>query len=178
MRGQDRVFSFQLHQTSSLPCSDGLLSEEELRAIRDHPLDNALDTFIEPLRNVDSSPSSEGVHDRSEQLRDLLSGLFHTLSGARAAWKLHSRTRGRDLSSELFDISKHVRNGDFAYDHCRPLVKLVIQKAADVEIWSAVFDLVAKISRTTPLPPVARNLWTKRAVQDQFWVVTRQRADS
>ncbi|KAL1976835.1 hypothetical protein VTN31DRAFT_3117 [Thermomyces dupontii] len=134
------------------------LSEEELRVIRDHPLGNALDTLIEPLRDVDSSYSSEGVDDEPKRFGNLLSKLILAFCETEAALKLRSRTSGRDLLAELFSVYQGLRSGDVHFAHYRPLVKLIIQKAADVEIRRAIFDLIAKISRATPLPPVDHNV--------------------
>lgn len=36
------------------------------------------------------------------------------------------------------------------YDHCRPLARLVIQKASDSEVWSGVLDLITALTRVTP----------------------------
>ncbi|KAL1971604.1 hypothetical protein VTN31DRAFT_2225 [Thermomyces dupontii] len=136
------------------------LSEEELKVIRAHPLGNALDTLIEPLRDVDSLYSSEGADGRYEQIGDRLSNLIHAFLGAKVA--LNS-VRGPAVEVYLLNLLityERVQNDDFNYAHYWPLVKLVIQKASDTDIWGAVFDLIAKISRATPLPPVAPNVRT------------------
>ena len=86
--------------------------------------------------------------------------------------------------SELLDICKRVRKNDFSYDDYRPLVKLVVQKAVDVEIWSSVLDLTAEISRVTPPPtsahPVVENTPIRRTSQSQQGSSeqTRKKTDS
>ncbi|EFW14915.1 conserved hypothetical protein [Coccidioides posadasii str. Silveira] len=43
----------------------------------------------------------------------------------------------------------HLRQCDFNYDHYRPLVRLVLEKAPDTDIWRAVLDLI-DTRETTP----------------------------
>ncbi|KAL1972797.1 hypothetical protein VTN31DRAFT_6339 [Thermomyces dupontii] len=81
--------------------------------------------------------------------------------GTEAAFNLRSSISRRDVASELSDLVRHVRNDDFSYQDYRPLVKLIIQRGSDYDIWSAVLDLIAKLSRVTPvatnLPPAFDN---------------------
>ncbi|KAL1973894.1 hypothetical protein VTN31DRAFT_5454 [Thermomyces dupontii] len=133
------------------------LTEEERRVIENHPLNNTLDTLQEALRELDNSYSSD-TDRKPEQLNDLLSDLFHILSKTKVASSLPSRISSRNLRQELAAVYWRIQDGDLSYNGYRPLVKLVIQKAADVDIWSAVFDLIAKGSRVTPLPTSAQNV--------------------
>ncbi|QVM07912.1 hypothetical protein D8B26_002608 [Coccidioides posadasii str. Silveira] len=62
-----------------------------------------------------------------------------------------------DSLDQLYqNLFKHLQRPRFNHDyHCyRPLVRLVIQKAADTDIWKAVYDLIATVFRETPLASV------------------------
>lgn len=77
-----------------------------------------------------------------------------TLSGHDVAFTLRSKTQNENLASELHMLFSRVRNGDINYEHYRRLSQLVIEKATDVEIWNAVFDLIRFVSRLSPHPSV------------------------
>ena len=138
------------------------LSDDDLQIVKDHPLSDSLDRLRASLESVERSysvaGSLDGVDDRfAQHCQNVVSRLLHALQGEEAAFNLQSSISSRDVASELSDLFKRVRNGDFSYQDYRPLVKLVILKASDYDIWSAVLDLIAKLSRATPvstnLPP-------------------------
>ncbi|KAF2454800.1 FunK1 protein kinase [Lineolata rhizophorae] len=95
-------------------------------------------------------PSSDVAGDQEHDFQDVISRLILALTGTRAAFHLRSKTRSEDVASELVTLFRRIRNDDFTYDRYRPLVKLVIDRKPDVEIWSAVFDLITTLSRATP----------------------------
>ncbi|PHH90114.1 hypothetical protein CDD83_4460 [Cordyceps sp. RAO-2017] len=70
--------------------------------------------------------------------------------GTKIAFRLLSRTSGRDVASELAVLFARIRKGDFTYSYYRPIVRLLLQKTSDVEIWSAVLDLITTLVRVTP----------------------------
>jgi hypothetical protein len=72
------------------------------------------------------------------------------LTGAEAALVLRSRISGHNIASELALLFVRVQTSDFNYDHYRPLVRLLIQKASDSEIWNTVLDLITTLSSDTP----------------------------
>ncbi|EEH34453.2 hypothetical protein PAAG_05502 [Paracoccidioides lutzii Pb01] len=75
--------------------------------------------------------------ESSEACHDAVSKLLTTLMGEKSAFHLRSP------------------NDDCNYEHYRALIRLVIEKATDVDIWKAVFDLIVT-SRSTPptsIPP-------------------------
>jgi hypothetical protein len=125
------------------------LSERDCDIIASHPLGSALDHLRKPLQDAEQSISdsrdsaTDSVNSRQKSISRLLSALL----GAEAAFKLRLKTSSRVVASELSDLFKHVLNSDFNYDHYRPLARLIIQKASDSEIWSAVLDLIAAFSR-------------------------------
>ncbi|KAM4066706.1 kinase [Hirsutella rhossiliensis] len=70
--------------------------------------------------------------------------------GTEAAPDLHSKISNRDVITELAGLVRRFRKGDFNYSYYRPLVRLAIQEASDLEIWSAVLDLIGTVTRATP----------------------------
>jgi len=73
-----------------------------------------------------------------------LIGALQTLPAARV---LYSQIdRNARLRAALFSLGSQVGASDFDIKSTIPLVVLVINDAPDVEIWNAVFDLVARSS--------------------------------
>ncbi|KAL1952767.1 hypothetical protein VTO42DRAFT_4273 [Malbranchea cinnamomea] len=146
------------------------LSDDDRQIIKDHPLSDFLDHLRPSLESVERSysvaGSLDGVDDRlAQHCQNVVSRLLSTLQGEEAASMLRSSISKRDVASELFNLLKRVRKDDFSYQDYRPLVKLIIQRVSqrvsDYDIWSAVLDLIAKLSRVTPvstnLPPAFDN---------------------
>ena len=116
---------------------------------------SSLDHLRKSLQDAEQSYSSTSdphdEPDNSEQDRqDIISRLLYAFQGTKAAFRLLSKTSSHDVASELSHIFWRIRKGDFNYSYYRPLVRLVLQEASDCEIWSAVFDLIATLSRVTP----------------------------
>ena len=123
--------------------------------IEKYPLKNALDHLQDALRRGESS--YDGAVDSSDQgSQKATSRLLAALMGQEVALDLRSKVGNRNMASELATLLGRVRKGDFNYDHYRALVRLVIQRAPDLNIWSAVFHLITNISQLTPptsIPP-------------------------
>ncbi|KAK2812984.1 hypothetical protein FQN50_001005 [Emmonsiellopsis sp. PD_5] len=131
------------------------LCETDRGLITLYPLHDSIGQFRKPLQDVERSNTAfgtfDGADDRSEaDCQEAILRLLYTLSGTRAAYRIRSTVSSRNLISNLALLIERVRNGDFNYDHYRPLVKLIISEAPDFDIWSAVFDLIARLSRATP----------------------------
>ncbi|EFW18588.1 hypothetical protein D8B26_005348 [Coccidioides posadasii str. Silveira] len=132
------------------------LSPDEKSIIKDYPLAGSLDDLCGLLQEAEPmyesrQISSDATIDRLDRLyQNALSKLLHGLLGADAAFNLRSRIADQNVDSDLADLFKRIRRGHLRYDHCRPLVRLVIHKAPDVDIWKAVFDLIATVPRQTP----------------------------
>lgn len=129
------------------------LSEDDREIIEKNHLSSSLDSLQDSLRHAEIS--YDNSFDRTDNQK-LISRLLSILQGEEAAYILRSKTSSRDIASDLSDLFKRVRSGDFNYSYYRPLVKLVIQQAPGVEIWSAVLDLIVALSRITPptsVPP-------------------------
>ena len=130
------------------------LSPDDREIIDKNPLNSSLDGLQNSLRCAEISYSDNSL-DRTDNQK-LISRLLSNLQGEEVAFKLRSKTSSRDIASDLSDLFKRVRSDDFNYSYYRPLIKLVIQKAPDIEIWNAVFDLITTLSRVTPptsIPP-------------------------
>ena len=132
------------------------LSQKDRNIIAEHPLDKWLDHLRDPLRKAEANyePHSLSHHDAVDGTdlgpQKAISRLLTTLMGHEVAFNLRSKTGSGDLASELSALFRRVRNGDFNYEHCRALSRLVVKQASDVDIWNAVFDLITTVSRTTP----------------------------
>ncbi|KAI9375562.1 kinase-like domain-containing protein [Aspergillus egyptiacus] len=126
------------------------LSEDDCKVIESHPLGNSLDNLQQSLRDVERF---DGADDRpDEECQKAVSLFLSALIETEAALALRSRISSYDVATELALLSVRVRKGDVSYTHYRPPVKLVIQKASDSDIWSAVLDLIATLSRAITKP--------------------------
>ena len=122
--------------------------------IEKYPLENSLHHLQDVLQNAEES--HDAADDKSDQARQkAASGLLHALIGSEASDHLASRTGNHDVASDLLRLRQCVQKGDFDYEHYRVLSRLIIQKAPDVDIWNAVFDLVTTVSHITPPPSQA-----------------------
>lgn len=72
------------------------------------------------------------------------------------ALELRSKTSNVNIGSELWTLISQARTGYLEYEQYRVLSQLVIEQAPDVDIWSAVIDVVARTrpaqAVTTPPP--------------------------
>ena len=128
--------------------------QDDRIVIEKYPLEHSLYHLRDVLRNAEESP--DAADDSSDQARrKAASGLLLALIGSEASGHLGSRTGNRDIASDLFRLRQRVQKGDLNYEYYRALVRLVIQKASDVDIWSAVFNLITTISRLTPPTSIA-----------------------
>lgn len=140
------------------------LSQDERNIIAKHPLNNSLDYLQVSLRKVEESykpvfSSHDGAGDSPDQGHpQVISRLLTTLLGHEVAFNLNSKNRNGKIAFELAMLFARVQNGGFNYEHYRALSRLVIEKAPDVDIWNAVFDLITTISRITP--PQSRHPFT------------------
>ena len=138
------------------------LSQHDRTIIVEHPLDDSLDHLQDILRKAERSYqpdtiSYDGAVDRTDQgLQKATSRLLVSLMGSDVAIYLPSRTGNRNVASDLLRVRERLQKGDFNYEHYRALSRLVIKKASDVGIWTAVFDLIITLSRISPpasIPP-------------------------
>ena len=132
------------------------LSQDDRDVITKHPLDDSLDHLQDSLQKAEQSYDSAGETPDPGRLK-VVSRLLSTLQSHDVALTLRSKTGAGDLASELYTLFRRVQNNNFNYQQYRPLLLLVINnKASDLDIWNAVFDLIRSISQTTPptsIPP-------------------------
>ena len=132
------------------------LSQNDRSIIAEYPLNTYLDHLREPLRKAEQiyerNPTSyNGADDISDQAsQEAISRFLLALADQKSASNLLSRAGNSDVASDLFNLRKHVLNDDFKYEHYRALLRLVINKASDIDIWNAVLDLITTVSRVTP----------------------------
>ena len=133
------------------------LSQVDRAIIAKDPLENSLNHLHDSLRKVEQTyePDSTSYDDSA---RKAISKLLSALQGHEVALNLQSKTGSGDIASDLNTLFRHVRNGSFNYQQYRALARLVINKASDLDIWNAVFDLITTVSRITP--PTSRPSFT------------------
>lgn len=129
------------------------LSQDDRNIIKEHPLHDSLDHLRDSLRNAERSYDGAS----NQELTKVVSKLLHALLGHDVAFTLRSKTGNGNVASESSTLFRHIQHNHFNYEQYRPLLLLVINnKASDLDIWNAVFDLIRAISQTTPptsIPP-------------------------
>jgi hypothetical protein len=87
-------------------------------------------------------------------IEDLVLDLIGALQTFPAACVLRSQINRRTrLRAGLFSLGSKVGSSDFDIKSTIPLVELVVNNAPDVEIWRAVFDLIALTIPKQLTPP-------------------------
>lgn len=129
------------------------LSQNDHNIIAEQPLDSSLDHLRGLLQKTEKS--CDAADDDSDKgLQKAILELLGTLLLSEAANYLPSQTGNRDVASDLLRLRNCIQKGDFNYQLYRSLSQLVIKKASDVDIWSAVFELIITVFRTTPLTSI------------------------
>ncbi|KKZ61580.1 hypothetical protein EMCG_00563 [[Emmonsia] crescens] len=142
------------------------LSQDDRDIIERYPLNdslNKLDHLLQEAEKVYDSRlmSYDGAFDSLDHLhRNAITTLLSTLLGMGAALNLPSPIKVQNLDLDLADLYTRLRKekGSFNYNPYRALVRLVIQKAPDIDIWKAVCLLIETISQLTPtatVPPTS-----------------------
>ena len=134
------------------------LSQSERDIIEEYPLNDTLNRFRDVLREAEE-PFMSGSTSRHQTTNGIekprlfaaaMVQLLHSLDGSEVAINLSSRTGSQDLASDLLALRRRIQKGDFDYEYYRPLSRLVIKNAPDVDIWTAVLDLINTLSHVTP----------------------------
>ncbi|KAI1969878.1 hypothetical protein LOZ53_006367 [Ophidiomyces ophidiicola] len=138
------------------------LSPDENSIIEHHSLNHLvhdLRGLLEEAENIYASRliSYDGSIDSLDTLyQNAISKLILALQGQDAAFNLRSRIADQKVDSDLAELYLGLRRAPFSYEHYQPLIQLVVNNAADTDIWKAVFDLIAATSSSTPpatVPP-------------------------
>ena len=109
------------------------LTEKHVKIISEHPLNDTLDPLRDKLRDTNNANSP-----RQEDVASLLSALV----GSTAAFSLPSPNGSGNVAVRLFSIQQHVRGGSVKPDHFRTLIRHVVDKRTDIDIWEAVFAII------------------------------------
>lgn len=125
------------------------LSQNDYNVIAEHPLDSSLDHLRGLLRKTEK-PCDTADDDSDPGFRKAILELLATLLTLDAAKYLPSPVGNRDVAFDIIRLHQRIQKGEFNYQLYRSLSQVIIKKATDANIWSAVFELIITISRTTP----------------------------
>ncbi|KAK9445211.1 serine/threonine-protein kinase Sgk2 [Metarhizium brunneum] len=117
------------------------LTEQQINVILEYPLNNTLDPFRDKLRDLDEA-------DRS--WHNATASIILALVDTGAVLNLGSRGGKETLADNLFPLYPSVRKGSFKREHFRHLIRCIIDKASDIDIWEAVFSIIKSLSALTP----------------------------
>ena len=152
------------------------LSPDDVRIIGECPLGpcERLDTQLRSLReSEDIEPVGQDATSKVEQTADpaiqhsgqesltvalederkeTVIEMLRYLLASYACSELSSKTQPDEIvSTELSQLLKCIRRGDFAYGHYHPLLELFNPRQTDTGIWRTVFALIQIVyRRTTP----------------------------
>ncbi|KAI9147408.1 serine/threonine-protein kinase Sgk2 [Paramyrothecium foliicola] len=117
------------------------LTEQQIKIISERPLQDELDHLRDKLRDDIDDPQEKDV-----------ANLLGALLGSPAAFSLPSPDGNGNVAGKLFSIQQNVRGGAVRLDEFRPLVRHVVDKSADTDIWETVFNIINTLSALTPPP--------------------------
>ena len=119
------------------------LSEKHLQTISERPLNDTLDPLRDRLR--DTNEADDPVLD---DVARLLVALFDTP----AAFSLPSPDGSGNVAVKLSAIHQRVRGGLVELGQFCPLIRHVLNKSPDIDIWEAVYTIIENHSDITPPP--------------------------
>ncbi|KAG6283275.1 hypothetical protein E4U09_000302, partial [Claviceps aff. purpurea] len=117
------------------------LTEQQIKIISERPLKNRLDHLRDKLRDNVDNPQEEDIAD-----------LLGVLVGSPAAFSLPSPDGNGEVAGKLFSVHQNVRRGAVRHDEFCPLIRHVVANSPDLDIWAAVFTLIADLKPSTPPP--------------------------
>ncbi|KAI1191807.1 serine/threonine-protein kinase Sgk2 [Nemania serpens] len=118
------------------------LSQQAKDIISELPLKNTLDDIRHRLRDYDDA------NPRQEDIASLLLALFDSPT----ALNLPLPDGSDSVAARLFPIRLQVRGGLVKPDHFCALVRHVVSKSSDLDIWEAVFNVIDNLSALVPPP--------------------------
>ncbi|KAI1477045.1 hypothetical protein F4774DRAFT_215568 [Daldinia eschscholtzii] len=120
------------------------LSKEQIRVIEDYPLGNWLSRFPTELRDLKAS---------DESWRSVIARFLLAILDSTTAFNLPAPNGDGNVADSLFAIRQKCRSGtSLQFAQFRSLVDAVIADSPDIDIWVAVFDLIADVKLSTPPP--------------------------
>ncbi|KAL2050313.1 hypothetical protein ABVK25_009421 [Lepraria finkii] len=136
------------------------LSQDELEAIRSHPLEKGLNHFRTTFKTRYPKSESANLTEIVDRLiseapdggaRDIILDLILALQSQPAARVIPSQIRTGPLSGDIATFYGRLSSNQEHSKYVAPLLKLVLNEAKDTDIWAAVLDLVVR-TRPTPQP--------------------------
>ncbi|KAK7229650.1 hypothetical protein V2G26_001820 [Clonostachys chloroleuca] len=118
------------------------LSREQAKVVERYPLKDLLGRFPAILRDLTAS---------DESWRTNITSVLSALLDSNTALNLSTSNGDGDVAGQLFAIRQEIRKGKLHFAYFRPLVDIVVANSPDIDIWSAVFDLITAVSPSTPL---------------------------
>ncbi|KAK1252733.1 hypothetical protein MKX08_003920 [Trichoderma sp. CBMAI-0020] len=122
------------------------LTQEHKRIIAQHPLNETLDLFRDKLR------CANDANDADDTGQEDIATILLVLVGSMAAFNLRAPDSSINVAERLFPIFQRFRGGTVQSHHFRPLIRCVIDKATDVDLWEAVFAVIDNLSAIIPSP--------------------------
>ncbi|CAH0054794.1 unnamed protein product [Clonostachys solani] len=121
-----------------------VLAQQAIDIILKRPLNDTLEHCRRKLGDL---------HDTKPRQEDVAS-ILGALVVSPVAFSLISPDGNGSIAARLLSIAQLVRGGGTGadLDHFRPLVRHVAANSPDIDIWSAVFDLITTLSPSTPPP--------------------------
>ncbi|KAI1908584.1 hypothetical protein LOZ66_005657 [Ophidiomyces ophidiicola] len=123
-----------------------LIGKYSLRAL------NRLHDLLEDMEQPRLEPY-DGAADDPDTGQMILSKVLIALMDEKAAYHLRPPVSNLNIASELSRLFTHLQEGNFSFSSYQPLLELIKQKASDVEIWQAVFELITTVTRANRLTP-------------------------
>ncbi|KAI1659446.1 hypothetical protein F4813DRAFT_401524 [Daldinia decipiens] len=117
--------------------------QDRSEIIRNNPIGNSLEDFFTLFssccesRNICSSGEALGQFS-DKDVKDLIAKLLQGLQKVDVAQLLPSRTRG-PLQADLLRLQLSLVSGDLDFDRVKPLLRAVINKKSDEDIWAQVY---------------------------------------
>ncbi|KAI0400036.1 serine/threonine-protein kinase Sgk2 [Xylaria palmicola] len=136
------------------------LTKEEHDVIQQNPLGDSLDVIRDALRDAEPDPFGETPQSddsaaiprpgRPRLWIAAVGKLLSIFSASDVSFVLASRTGSGTLYTDLGVVRSRFQKADFEHRYFRPLLRLVSEIAPDIDIWTAVIDLVSETLNSTP----------------------------
>ncbi|OJD16018.1 hypothetical protein AJ78_03771 [Emergomyces pasteurianus Ep9510] len=108
----------------------------------------SLEDYLDPLRDI----LEDAEHSYKPNLTSYDGAVDISYSGHELALNFSSQIGHRNLTLDISKLFGHIQQDDFSYENYRTLSQLVIRKAPDIDIWTAVINLIITVLRSTSPP--------------------------
>ena len=122
--------------------------------IAKHSLTNSLEYLREPLRKIEQSYKSDSLSYNSaadsldSDSQKTISRFLSVLLEHEIAFNLRSKIGDSNIAIELSKLFELIQSNRYNYEHYCTLLRLVVKKVFNIDIWNAVSDLIITVSRT------------------------------